>query len=175
MIQAVSLSLKQANQFVQSLHRHHKPVQGDKFRCGAVVDGKLVGVVQIGRPVSRGLDDGQTVEVIRLCTDGTKNVCSFLYARACKAAEALGYSRIYTYILDSEDGASLKASGFVFDGVTNGGSWDCPSRHRNQTAPTCKKNRYVKKFRENNVDYTCDYIICDNQDQMRSIQLFDME
>ena len=155
--QAVSISLQEANQFVENLHRHHDPVHRDKFRCGAVCDGKLVGVVQIGRPVSRGLDDGQTAEVVRLCTDGTRNACSFLYARAANAAKELGYSRIYTYILDSEDGASLKASGWVFDGWTHGGTWDCNVRPRNYTAPTCRKARYVKRFREQNVQYHSEY------------------
>ena len=155
--QVVSISLQEANDFVENLHRHHDPVHRDKFRCGAVLDGKLVGVVQIGRPVSRGLDDGQTVEVVRLCTDGTRNACSFLYARAANAAKELGYSRIYTYILESEDGASLKASGWVFDGWTHGGTWDCNVRPRNYTAPTCRKARYVKRFREQNVVYRSEY------------------
>lgn len=80
-LKAVPLELKQANSFVDELHRHHDPVFRDKFRVGAMLDGKLVGVVQIGRPVSRMLDDGRTVEVTRLCSDGTENVCSFLYER----------------------------------------------------------------------------------------------
>lgn len=146
-ITAVPLELKQANEFVDALHRHHDAVHRDKYRIGAEVDGKLVGVVQVGRPVSRMLDDGHTLEVVRLCTDGTKDVCSFLYASAARIAKELGYSRIITYILDSEQGTSLRASGWVLDGVTGGGSWDRPSRPRHTTAPTVPKKRYSKTLR----------------------------
>lgn len=92
-IHAIPLELSAANEFVAKLHRHHAPVYRDKFRIGAVVDGKLVGVVQVGRPVSRNLDDGKTVEVVRLCTDGTKDVCSFLYAKAARIAKEMGYEK----------------------------------------------------------------------------------
>ena len=147
MIKAIPLELKQANDFVASLHRHHQPVHRDKFRVGAEVDGKLVGVAQVGRPVSRMLDDGHTLEVVRLCTDGTKDVCSFLYSRCARIAKELGYSKIITYILESESGASLKATGWTEVAVTSGGSWDRPSRNRHTTAPTCPKKRYEKLLR----------------------------
>lgn len=143
---AVPLELKQANAFVERLHRHHDPVYRDKFRIGCAVDGKLVGVVQLARPVSRVLDDGQTIEVVRLCTDGTPNVCSFLYAKAARIAKEMGYKKIITYILESENGASLKAAGWHKEADTQGGSWNCPSRHRNTTAPICKKQRWAKRL-----------------------------
>ena len=147
MLKAVPLTRKQANEFVERLHRHHKPAQGDKFRVGAELDGKLVGVAQVGRPVARGLDDGKTVEVIRLCSDGTKNVCTFLYSRCAKAAQELGYSRIVTYILESESGVSLKAAGWHLENPScGGGSWDCPCRPRANRGgyPTEKKQRWEK-------------------------------
>jgi hypothetical protein len=62
MLEAVPLELRQANDSVASLHRHHDPVHRDKFRVGAILNGKLVGVVQVGRPVARMLDDGKTVD-----------------------------------------------------------------------------------------------------------------
>ncbi len=71
----------------------------------------MVGVVQVGRPASRNLDDGKTVEVVRLCTDGTKDVCSFLYAKAARIAKEMGYEKIITYILESENGSSLTDAG----------------------------------------------------------------
>jgi hypothetical protein len=141
---AVPLELKQANAFVAKLHRHHDPVYRDKFRVGCEVDGILVGVVQIARPVSRCLDDGETVEVVRLCTDGTPHVCSFLYAKAARISKEMGYKRIITYILETESGVSLKAAGWIYDGKTDAKSWNCPSRPRNTTAPECAKKRYVK-------------------------------
>ena len=79
---------------------------------GTEADGRLAGVAIVGRPVSRYLDDGKTLEVNRLCTDGTKNACSFLYAAAARAARAMGYQRIITYTLDTEGGASLRAAGW---------------------------------------------------------------
>ena len=143
-IKAVPLELRQANEFVDDLHRHHSPVHRDKFRVGAEVDGRLVGVAQVGRPVARLLDDGYTVEVVRLCTDGTKDVCSFLYSRCARVAKELGYRKIVTYILDSENGTSLIAAGWEETAVTGGGSWDRPSRRRETKAPTCPKRRFEK-------------------------------
>lgn len=147
-MRAVPVELKTANAFVEALHRHHDPVYRDKFRLGCEVDGKMVGVVQVARPVARGLDDGKTVEVVRLCTDGTPHVCSFLYARAARIAKLMGYHRIVTYILEDESGISLKASGWEYDGKTTAKSWDCPSRPRKTTAPTCAKQRWIKKLQE---------------------------
>lgn len=146
----VPLELKQANEFVDNLHRHHDPVHRDKFRCGVVDDnGKLRGVVQVGRPVARHLDDGDTVEVVRLCTDGYPNACSFLYQTMARVSKELGYSRIITYILEAENGASLKASGWMHEADTSGGNWNCKSRPRETTAPTCKKQRWVKYLKKN--------------------------
>ena len=144
MLEAVPLELRQANDFVASLHRHHDPVHRDKFRVGAMLNGKLVGVVQVGRPVARMLDDGKTVEVVRLCTDGTRDVCSFLYSKAARIAKEMGYSKIITYILESESGASLRAAGWNEEVTTSGGSWDRPSRQRSTTAPTTPKRRFSR-------------------------------
>lgn len=144
MLEATPLELSVANEFVKNLHRHHSPVHRDKFRVGALYNGKLVGVAQVGRPVSRMLDDGNTVEVVRLCTDGTKDVCSFLYSRVARIAKEMGYKRIITYILCTESGTSLKASGWVEEATTSGGHWSRPSRPRNTTAPIVPKKRYAK-------------------------------
>ena len=127
---AVPLDLSEANAFVAANHRHHKPVVGHKFSIGAAVGDKIVGVAIIGRPVSRRRDDGMTLEVTRLCTDGTANACSFLYGRAAKAAFALGYQRIGTYILKSEPGTSLTAANWRMISETAGKSWSQPSRPR---------------------------------------------
>ena len=133
-----------ANSFVDQLHRHHGHAVGDKCRVAAYDGDKLVGVVQLGRPVSRIMDDGDTIEVTRLCTDGTRNACSFLYGRAARIARELGYSKIITYILNTEDGASLRAAGWVKEADTKGGAWSCPSRPRKPSAPTVPKQRWVK-------------------------------
>jgi hypothetical protein len=129
-LQAVPVDLDLANDFVARFHRHHRPVVGHKYSIGAAANDELVGVVIVGRPVSRHRDDGMTLEVTRLCTDGTKNACSFLYGAAARAAFALGYSRIGTYTLPEEGGASLLASGWTLIGERGGGSWSVPSRPR---------------------------------------------
>ena len=90
MLTLIPVSLKEANAFVAAHHRHHRPVTGHKFSIGCECDGRLVGVVIAGRPVSRYLDNGLTLEVTRLCTTGEKNVCSMLYAAAARAAKAMG-------------------------------------------------------------------------------------
>ena len=92
------------------------------------------------------MDDGETVEVVRLCTDGTKDVCSFLYAKAARIAKELGYKRIITYILETEPGTSLLAAGWKYETTTQGGAWSRPSRPRNTTAPTVPKKRFAKEL-----------------------------
>lgn len=120
MLEICPMSLKEANAFVEQYHRHHKPVVGHKFSIGATDGERIVGVAIVGRPVSRYLDDGWTLEVNRLCTDGTRNACSMLYAAAWRAARAMGYHKLITYILDSENGASLRASGWKCVGQAGG-------------------------------------------------------
>jgi hypothetical protein len=124
------IDLAEANSFVKLHHRHHKPVVGHVFSIGAALDGKIVGVAIVGRPVARMRDNGITAEVTRLCTDGTPNACSFLYGASAKAAFALGFKRIGTYILASEPGTSLMATGWRCLGEKGGGSWSVPSRPR---------------------------------------------
>jgi hypothetical protein len=138
----IAISLATANDFVARLHRHHNPVVGHKFSIGAAIHERLVGVVIVGRPVSRHRDDGLTLEVTRLCTDGTKNACSFLYGAAARATFALGYQRIGTYILASETGASVTASGWRMIGQTKGGNWTRDNRPRTDKHPTGPKNLF---------------------------------
>ncbi|NBW13724.1 MAG: hypothetical protein EBR82_37565 [Caulobacteraceae bacterium] len=136
---ACPVTLAEANAFVEQHHRHHPKVVGHKFSIGAVKDDKIVGVVIVGRPVARSRDDGLTLEVTRLCTDGTRNACSFLYGAAARAAFALGYKRIGTYILAAENGKTLSAAGWRMIGEVKGRSWSCPSRPRVDKHPTTDK------------------------------------
>ena len=136
---SLPIDLDEANEFVRLHHRHHRAVVGHKFSIGAVNENKIVGVVIVGRPVARQRDDGLTLEVTRLCTDGTRNACSFLYGAAARATFALGYKKIGTYILASENGASLKASGWRLIGSTPGRSWSVPSRPRVDKHPLQRK------------------------------------
>lgn len=124
-----------AAEYVREHHRHHTPPQGHKFSIGAMDGDQLVGVVIVGRPVARRRDDGLTLEVTRLCTNGHHNACSFLYGAAARATFALGYQRIGTYILKSEPGTSLMAAGWKLIAETPGRSWSVPSRPRNDKHP----------------------------------------
>lgn len=139
------ISLDEANAFVAAHHRHHPPVVGHLFSIGAFRDGEVAGVVIVGRPVARLRDDGLTTEVTRLCSDGSKNVCSFLYGAAARATFALGYLRIGTYTLPDEGGASLRATGWKLIGERGGGEWSVPSRPRlSAKFPTAIKNLWER-------------------------------
>lgn len=144
-MKVVPITLKQANAFVIQKHRHHGKVQGCKFCIGAVDNnGELRCVAITGRPVSRYLDNGTTAEITRLCTDGYKNACSFLYAACVRVAKEMGYRKVITYILISENGASLKAAGWLEQGVCGGGNWNVKSRPRNDSPNVCKKRLFYK-------------------------------
>ena len=112
-LKAVPLTLAQANHYVGLLHRHHKPCTGHRFSIGCMNEQfKIVGVCIAGRPVSSSTNQEWVLEVSRIATDGTPNACSFLYGAAARAAKALGYVSIQTFILESEPGTSLRASGW---------------------------------------------------------------
>lgn len=140
------IELKTANDFVSQYHRHNKAVRGHRFSIGCYIEDKLIGVAIVGRPVARNIDQYNTVEILRLCTDGTYNACSKLYSACRRSAKELGYDRIITYILESESGTSLKASGFTYRYTNSGGSWDRPSRNRKDSAPIIPKKLYDVVF-----------------------------
>lgn len=137
------ISLKLANAFVRRYHRRLGPVRGHKFSIGAELDGALVGVVIVGRPNARGNQDGLTLEVTRLATDGVERttvdrrgkmhtlpICSFLYGAARRATFALGYQRLGTYIAKAEPGITMAAVRWRLVGEVRGRSWDTQSRRR---------------------------------------------
>lgn len=146
MLELKPITFAEANAFVAQYHRHHKPVIGHKFSIGCMENGRLVGVAIVGRPVSRYLDNGFTLEVNRLCTDGTKNACSMLYAAAWRAARAMGYRKIVTYILDTENGASLRAAGWNCTGPAGGKHWTGTRRPAADLYPAQMKYRYEKQI-----------------------------
>ena len=142
MIEPVPMTLREARAYIDRVHRHHRAPQGGLFAIGAAQDGEIVGVVIVGKPVARMLDDDYTCEVTRLASDGTRNVCSMLYRSAWRAARAMGYRRLVTYTLTSEPGSSLLGAGFRLIGETGGGSWSRPSRARVDTHPLELKLRW---------------------------------
>lgn len=133
-LELVPVTLAEAHEFVAQLHRHHAPSRGGRFAIGCALDGEIVGVAVVGRPVARGLQDGWTAEVTRVCTDGTENACSKLYAAAWRAWRAMGGRRLVTYTLPSESGASLRAAGYRIVAEVRGREWHTPSRPRVEKA-----------------------------------------
>ena len=145
MLRIIPIAFRDAADYVERNHRHNKAPVGHKFSIGVAEDAVLHGVAIVGRPVSRHLDDGMTLEVYRCCTDGTRNACSILYGYAWKAAKAMGYTRLITYTRRSEPGTSLRASGWRFDGEAGGTHWTGKRYAGRQTQPDELKYRWVKE------------------------------
>lgn len=144
------LTRDEAVAFVAAEHRHNKRrLPGWKFGAGLLALGELRGVGIAGRCSSRVLDQrggGHWIECTRVCTDGIFNGCSKLYGALLRAAKALGYCRAYTYTLDEESGASLRASGWIIDArLPARAGWSCASRPRDEDAwPEGAKIRWVR-------------------------------
>lgn len=144
---AVPLTLKEANEFVEGFHRHNKPVAGARFSIGCVSGDDLIGVAIVGRPVSRHLDNALTAEVVRCCVldDAQKGACSFLYAACWRAWKAMGGTKIITYTLKSESGASLRGAGWNVVHENNGYSgkgWQTRSGRQQQQVSGQQKFRW---------------------------------
>jgi hypothetical protein len=143
-LKIVPITLKVANSFVIEHHRHHDSCTGCRFAIGVIGNGDLIGVCICGRPVSRYLDDGLTLEVNRCCVkDGFKNACSKLYGACCRIAKEMGYIKVITYTLESEEGTSLVASNFTCEGVAGGKIWT-GIRNRDNGVPKEMKKRWVR-------------------------------
>ena len=144
-LRLVPITRSEAFEHVQRHHRHHKPPAGSVFQIAVADDtDEIVGVVIVGRPVSRMLDDGWTLEVNRCCTNGSRNACSMLYGAAWRAAKALGYKKVVTYTLPEEGGASLRGAGWTLVGEAGGGSWSRKARPRVDMHPLQVKFKWER-------------------------------
>jgi hypothetical protein len=140
---AVPCSVTRAREVVESWHRHHGPSTSGLYAAAvATEDGTVRGVALIGRPVARLLDDGWTLEVTRVATDGTPNACSALYGIARRLAAALGYARLVTYTRVDEPGSSPRAAGLVDEGPIRARSWDMPGRRRTDKTEIVQRRRW---------------------------------
>jgi hypothetical protein len=133
-----NLNIDEGMAIVRQWHRHLDAPQGAKFAIGAFVDGELVGVAMVGRPIARNADDGITAEVIRVATNGYPNACSWLYSRAKRAAHALGFTKVITKTLPEESGASLRAVGAELLGKSRAQQWDRVNRRREEVEASSK-------------------------------------
>lgn len=155
MLEIRPITLRDANQYVAEHHRHNIPTTGHKFSIACYDGDRLCGVAIAGQPVARNLDDGFTIEIRRVCTDGTYNACSILYGACSRCAKEMGYRRVVTYTLQSEPGTSLRAAGFINDGEAGGGSWNCTKRPREETQITMfgERRKYSKETKIRWVKY----------------------
>lgn len=137
-------TISAARRFVAEHHRHHKPPVSGLFALGLTDNqDELIGVAIVGRPVARALQDGATAEVTRVCIlDGHANACSMILSAAWRAARALGYTRLITYTLESEAGASLRGAGWTEAAKVKGRQWSCPSRPRGENSIKEDKRRW---------------------------------
>jgi hypothetical protein len=145
------VSLHEAQEFIRANHRHADPSGWHKFSIGIEVDGSLIGVVIAGRPIARANDDRYTLEITRCCVlEGRPNANSKAYGAALRIAREMGYRTVITYSLPEESGASLRAVGFRYDGMTKNypNGWDMPGRPRKKPAryPKGPKIRWRKDF-----------------------------
>ena len=128
----IPIELKTANEFIRNYHRHNKPVVRCKFQIGLTYDGELIGVGLCGRPVSRMLADGKTIEILRVCVkEDYPNSCSKLYGRLKEICKQMGFTRVITYTLKKESQSSLKAIGASIVAEVKPQDWDRKKRHRN--------------------------------------------
>lgn len=133
-LKVVPCTIEQANTYVARLHRHHGTIPIARLAFAVADESNIVrGVALVGRPCNTHLDDGWTLEVRRVCTDGCPNACSFLYNAAWKAARAIGYRRVVTYTLPAEGGASLRAVGWKEIKNCGGSPWNHRKRQRKES------------------------------------------
>ena len=146
------VSLAEAKEFVREHHRHNRPPCGWRWGHGAFNGRELVAVAMVGRPVARRLDYRTIVEVNRLCVSTeipagiAWNACSLLYGAAAREAKRRGFERIITYTLEDEPATALRAVEWTAAATIRGGSWNRPSRAREDTAPTGRKIRWEKEL-----------------------------
>lgn len=116
------ITLDEAKAYVGDFHAHSDPTLSHKWSIAAVADReRIVGVAVVGRPTARVIqtDDPWALEVLRVCVErdpdgrGYPNACSFLYGASWRSIKALGFLRGLTYTKDGENGASIRAAGWL--------------------------------------------------------------
>jgi hypothetical protein len=170
MMKRVPLTLPQANGCVSLWHRHHAPIPPGFpwFSIGAVSEGMVVAVAICGRPTNRNNDDRQTVELLRLASDGTPNACSFLYGASARTARELGATRIITYTLEEESGSSLRAAGWNRDKDGIQSAW---TMGKTRTHAVSRPHMHLPKVRwsvhfRDPVEYTLPELVSDGMEQL---------
>jgi len=149
----VSLSLhpwtvKMALPFVARVHRRLKKIQGARWAvCVRDEAGVVVGTALVGTPAR--MLNADTLCVLRVAVEeGHPNACSMLYGACSRAAKAMGAKNLVTYTHGDEHGTSLKASGWIDSGMTDGGEHSRPSRPRLPGVDATPKRRWWAPWSE---------------------------
>lgn len=137
-------TVKQALPFVRQVHRRLPRVQGAMWAVSVRTGSSVVGCALVGNPARVWMEDNATLCVLRVAVfEGQENACSMLYAACSRAAKAMGAENLVTYTEADQHGASLKASGWVDLGMTDGGEYDRPSRQRRLALNNQPKRRWA--------------------------------
>lgn len=130
--------------FIADVHRKLPKVQGAMWCVSVRDESDIVGVAIVGWPsqeqTTREMDH---LRVLRVAVkEGYKNACSMLYGAAWRAARAMGVDSMDTFTHLEEPGVSLRAAGWIEDGLTDGGEYDRPSRRRMKQVDAQPKRRW---------------------------------
>lgn len=146
----VPMTVSGARKWIAQTHRHLQNLQGGLFAAGVAFDGDLVGVSTAGRGPRMWEGTGRIVITRAAVLPGLPPVidskgekhsapaCSMLYGALVRAATQLGWREAWSYTLPGEDGRSLRAAGFTYQGETRDEDWDRPSRSRTAAFPGAK-------------------------------------
>jgi hypothetical protein len=149
-------TVKQALPFVADVHRRLPRVQGGLWAVRVTLDEQTVGCALVGHP-ARLLAAKGVLGVLRVAvSEGHPNACSMLYGACSRAAKAMGARGLVTYLHEDEHGASLKASNWIYDGMTEGREHDRPSRRRAPAIDAKPKQRWWAPWSARDLMTQCD-------------------
>jgi hypothetical protein len=129
-LRVVPLTVRAARAFVERHHSHHHAPVGGLLACGVTEGDRLCCVAILSQPVARMLGArGDTAEVSRLASDGTRHAASKCLAAISRGALALGWRRLVSYTLLGETGHSYRAAGWHVTGSVEASErWHTRSR-----------------------------------------------
>lgn len=137
------ITIKRAKLFISRVHRRLPKIQGAMWGVSVESDtGALVGVAVVGWPARLYMERGILCVLRVAVLEGHPNACSMLYGACARTARAMGATGLVTYTHEDEPGTSLRAAGWVTDGLTDGGEWDRPSRPRQKVLFPEPKRRW---------------------------------
>ena len=136
-------TIRRAKEWIKQTHRHLPMVNGGLFAVALESDsGALLGVAMAGHGPQEWQGTKRLIITRVAVADDVKNGCSRLYGAICRAGKALGYIEAWTYTLPEESGTSLRAAGFQYMGMTDGGDHGRSARPRKPAVRPEPKHRW---------------------------------